>query len=45
MGMASCLPSQIENQSSLLKEADDYLYIAKENGRNQVIFQDNNPKT
>ena len=45
IGIASCLPSQIENQSSLLKEADDYLYIAKENGRNQVIFQDNNPKT
>lgn len=43
IGIASCIPSYYEGEDMLLKQADDYLYVAKNYGRNQVIFEDNDP--
>lgn len=45
IGLASCTPSSPDKEGLLLKEADDYLYFAKNNGRNQVIYEDNIPAT
>lgn len=43
IGLASCIPAYYEGENTLIKHADDYLYVAKEQGRNQVIFEDNDP--
>lgn len=43
IGLASCTPSSPDKEGLLLKEADDYLYFAKNNGRNQVVYEDNIP--
>lgn len=43
VGIASCIPSHYEGEAMLLKQADDYLYVAKDYGRNQVISEDNDP--
>lgn len=43
IGLASCIPAYYEGESTLFKQADDYLYVAKDNGRNQVVHQDNDP--
>jgi diguanylate cyclase (GGDEF)-like protein len=43
IGVAACIPSHFEGGSTLLQQADDYLYAAKDNGRNQVIYEDNDP--
>lgn len=43
IGLASCIPAYYEGESTLLKQADDFLYVAKDSGRNQVIFEDNDP--
>ncbi len=43
IGVASCIPAYYEGESTLLKQADDYLYVAKEHGRNCVIYEDNDP--
>jgi diguanylate cyclase (GGDEF)-like protein len=42
-GLACCIPSHHEAESTLLKQADDFLYVAKEHGRNRVIYADNDP--
>ena len=42
-GLASCIPSHHEGEGLLLKEADDYLYVAKDHGRNRVVYEDNDP--
>ncbi|MGM0564383.1 MAG: sensor domain-containing diguanylate cyclase [Pseudomonadota bacterium] len=38
MGIASATPSPETSREQLLKEADEKLYQAKENGRNQVVL-------
>ncbi|OUS28479.1 hypothetical protein A9Q99_13265 [Gammaproteobacteria bacterium 45_16_T64] len=38
VGVAGGIPNKRDNHEGLLKEADDNLYKAKENGRNQVIY-------
>lgn len=43
IGLACCIPSHHEGEGLLLKEADDYLYVAKDHGRNQVVYADNDP--
>ncbi|MEH6448538.1 MAG: diguanylate cyclase [Oleispira sp.] len=43
LGLACCIPSHHEAESTLLKQADDFLYVAKEHGRNQVIYEINDP--
>jgi diguanylate cyclase (GGDEF)-like protein len=43
IGLASCIPAYYEGESTLFKQADDYLYVAKDNGRNQVIHEGNDP--
>lgn len=43
IGVAACTPSHFEGGPTLLQQADDYLYAAKDNGRNQVIYEDNDP--
>jgi diguanylate cyclase (GGDEF)-like protein len=43
IGVAACIPSHFEGGATLLQKADDYLYAAKDNGRNQVIYEDNDP--
>jgi diguanylate cyclase (GGDEF)-like protein len=43
VGLISCTPSSSEGEAALLKQADDFLYIAKDHGRNQVIYEDNRP--
>ena len=45
IGLTSCIPAYYEGESTLLKQADDFLYVAKNQGRNQVIFEDNDPTT
>lgn len=45
IGVASCIPAYYEGESTLLKQADDYLYVAKGHGRNQVIYEDNDPSS
>jgi diguanylate cyclase (GGDEF)-like protein len=43
IGVAACIPSHFEGGSTLLQQADDYLYAAKDSGRNQVVYEDNDP--
>jgi diguanylate cyclase (GGDEF)-like protein len=43
IGLACCIPSHYEGEAMLLKQADDFLYVAKDHGRNQVIYEDNDP--
>jgi len=43
LGLACCIPSHHEAESTLLKQADDFLYVAKEHGRNRVIYEKNDP--
>jgi len=43
IGSASCIPPYYEGEATLLKQADDFLYIAKDHGRNQVVYEDNDP--
>ncbi len=43
IGLASCIPPYYEGEATLLKQADDFLYVAKDHGRNQVIYDDNDP--
>jgi diguanylate cyclase (GGDEF)-like protein len=43
IGLASCIPSHYDGEALLLKQADDFLYVAKDHGRNQVVYEDNNP--
>jgi diguanylate cyclase (GGDEF)-like protein len=43
LGLACCIPSHHEGESMLLKQADDFLYVAKDHGRNQVIYEANDP--
>jgi diguanylate cyclase (GGDEF)-like protein len=43
IGLACCIPSHHEGEDILLKQADDFLYVAKDQGRNQVIYEDNDP--
>jgi len=41
LGLACCIPAHHEGESMLLKQADDFLYVAKDHGRNQVIYEAN----
>jgi diguanylate cyclase (GGDEF)-like protein len=41
IGIASCTPNNAQGESALLKQADNALYLAKDNGRDQVSYQDN----
>ena len=43
IGLACYIPSHHEGEDILLKQADDFLYVAKDHGRNQVIYEDNDP--
>lgn len=43
IGLACCIPSHHEGEGLLLKQADDFLYVAKDHGRNQVVYEDNDP--
>ena len=43
IGLASCIPPYYQGETTLLKQADDFLYVAKDHGRNQVIYEDNDP--
>jgi diguanylate cyclase (GGDEF)-like protein len=43
IGLASCIPPYYEGEATLLKQADDFLYVAKDHGRNQVVYEDNDP--
>lgn len=43
IGLASCIPPYYEGEATLLKQADDFLYVAKDHGRNQVIYEGNDP--
>ena len=43
IGLASCIPPHYEGEASLLKQADDFLYVAKDHGRNQVVYEGNDP--
>jgi diguanylate cyclase (GGDEF)-like protein len=43
IGLVSCIPAYYEGETTLLKQADDFLYVAKDNGRNQVVYEDNDP--
>jgi diguanylate cyclase (GGDEF)-like protein len=43
IGMACCIPSDYDGEDLLLKQADDFLYLAKDHGRNQVVYEDNSP--
>ena len=43
IGLACCIPSHYDGEDLLLKQADDFLYVAKDRGRNQVVYEDNNP--
>jgi diguanylate cyclase (GGDEF)-like protein len=41
IGLASCIPPYYDGEEMLLKQADDYLYIAKAHGRNKVVYDKN----
>ena len=41
IGLASVIPSTVDAEKLLLKKADEYLYMAKANGRNQIINKHN----
>lgn len=43
IGLASCIPPYYEGEATLLKQADDFLYVAKDHGRNQVVYEGNDP--
>jgi diguanylate cyclase (GGDEF)-like protein len=43
IGVACFIPAHHEGESILLKQADDFLYVAKDNGRNQVVYEGNDP--
>lgn len=43
IGLAGCIPAHRDEFELLTKQADNYLYVAKEQGRNCVIFADNDP--
>ena len=38
IGIASCTPDETTNKAELIKKADHFLYIAKDQGRNQVAY-------
>ncbi|NRA23704.1 MAG: diguanylate cyclase [Oleispira sp.] len=43
IGLVSCTPSHYEGENTLIKQADDYLYVAKNHGRNRTIYEKNDP--
>ncbi len=44
LGISSCTPQPDDNREHLFKKADNALYRAKNNGRNQVVFHNDNGK-
>ena len=45
IGVAGEIPEGRDGRESLLKQADDYLYIAKKTGRNRVVWAGNAGET
>ena len=43
IGLAGCIPAHRDEFELLTKQADNYLYVAKEQGRNCVIHEGNDP--
>jgi len=43
IGLAGCIPASRDEFELLTKQADNYLYVAKEQGRNCVIHEGNDP--
>jgi diguanylate cyclase (GGDEF)-like protein len=44
LGISSCVPQPDDNREHLFKKADNALYRAKNNGRNQVVFYNDDGK-